>query len=258
VTGAEMERGERLAPHAPEPTGIIDYATTTDHKKIGLLYIFSGLGFFLLSGLLSLLMRAELTEPGLQLMDRSTYNQLFTMHGTGMIFFFAAPVAIGLANYFIPLQIGAPDVAFPRVNAFSYWLFLFGGLTLYSSFFASGGPPKTGWTIYAPLSERLGGSGVDLLILSLHILSISSLIGAINFVVTIHRLRAPGMSWMRVPLFVWSIEVYAALLIAVLPALSAGLTLLLLDRQAGTHFFDPEGGGNAVLFQHVFWFFGHQ
>jgi cytochrome c oxidase subunit 1 len=143
------------------------------------------------------------------------------------------------------------------LNALSYWLFLLGGLILFSSFFAAGGAAQTGWTLYPPLSEQIPGNGVDLLILSLHILSVSSLVGAINFVVTIHRLRAPGMTWMRVPLFVWSIDVYAALLIVVLPALSAGLTMLLLDRQAGTHFFDPSHGGNALLFQHVFWFFGH-
>ena len=154
-------------------------------------------------------------------------------------------------------MIGARDVAFPRLNALSYWLFLFGGLVLFSSFFASGGAAKTGWTIYPPLSDKLGGDGVDFLILALHILSVSSLVGAINFIVTIHRLRAPGMTWMRVPLFVWSIEVYSAILVIVLPALSAGLTMLLLDRQAGTHFFDPDNGGNAVLYQHVFWFFGH-
>ena len=143
------------------------------------------------------------------------------------------------------------------MNALSYWLFLFGGLVLFSSFFAAGGAAQTGWTIYPPLSEQQAGNGVDLLILSLHILSVASLVGAINFVVTIHRMRAPGMTWMRVPLFVWSIDVYAALLIVVLPALSAGLTMLLLDRQAGTHFFNPAEGGNALLFQHVFWFFGH-
>jgi cytochrome c oxidase subunit 1 len=174
-----------------------------------------------------------------------------------MVFLVVVPILAGFGNFLVPLMIGARDVAFPRLNALSYWLFLFGGLVLFASFFASGGAPATGWTIYAPLSERLGGDGVDFLILSLHILSVSSLVGAINFVVTIHRLRAPGMTWMRIPLFVWSIEVYAALLIIVLPALSAGLTMLLLDRQAGTSFFTPDEGGNATLWQHVFWFFGH-
>jgi cytochrome c oxidase subunit 1 len=174
-----------------------------------------------------------------------------------MVFLVVVPILAGFGNFLVPLMIGSRDVAFPRLNALSYWLFLFGGVVLFASFFSSGGAANTGWTIYAPLSEKVGGDGVDFLILSLHILSISSLVGAINFVVTIHRLRAPGMTWMRVPLFVWSIEVYAWLLIVVLPALSAGLTMLLLDRQVGTHFFEPDEGGNAVLWQHVFWFFGH-
>jgi cytochrome c oxidase subunit 1 len=180
-----------------------------------------------------------------------------TLHGTAMVFLVVVPILAGFGNFLVPLMIGARDVAFPRLNALSYWLFLFGGVVLFGSFFASGGAANTGWTIYAPLSAKVGGDGVDFLILSLHILSVSSLVGAINFLVTIHRLRAPGMTWMRVPLFVWSIEVYAALLVIVLPALSAGLTLLLLDRQVGTHFFEPDEGGNAVLWQHVFWFFGH-
>ena len=154
-------------------------------------------------------------------------------------------------------MIGARDVAFPRLNALSYWLFLLGGVVLYGSWFASGGAPKAGWTSYVPLSEKTPGNGQDLWILSLHILSIASLIGAINFLVTIWRMRTPGMTRMRMPLFVWAIEAYSALLVLVLPALSAGLTLLLLDRQVGTHFFIPDKGGSALLWQHVFWFFGH-
>ena len=236
---------------------VASWITTVDHKRIGILYLVTCLVFFGAGGILALLMRTQLAQADQSFLTRDSYNEVMTLHGTAMVFLVVVPILAGFGNFLVPLMIGARDVAFPRLNALSYWLFLFGGLALFSSFFASGGAAKTGWTIYAPLSNRLGGDGVDILILSLHILSISSLIGAINFVVTIHRLRAPGMSWMRVPLFVWSIEVYAALLIAVLPALSAGLTLLLLDRQAGTHFFDPAGGGNAVLFQHVFWFFGH-
>ena len=236
---------------------VASWITTVDHKRIGILYLVTCLVFFGASGVLALLMRSQLAQADQSFLTRDSYNEVMTVHGTAMVFLVVVPILAGFGNFLVPLMIGARDVAFPRLNALSYWLFLFGGLTLFASFLAPGGAAKTGWTIYAPLSNRIGGDGVDILILSLHILSISSLIGAINFVVTIHRLRAPGMSWMRVPLFVWSIEVYAALLIAVLPALSAGLTLLLLDRQAGTHFFDPEGGGNAVLFQHVFWFFGH-
>ena len=236
---------------------VASWITTVDHKRIGILYLVTCLVFFGAGGILALLMRAQLAQQNEHFLTRDSYNEAFTLHGVTMVFLVVVPILAGFGNFLVPLMIGARDVAFPRLNALSYWLFLFGGVALYSSFFASGGAPKTGWTIYPPLSERLGGNGVDILILSLHILSLASLLGAINFVVTIHRLRAPGMTWMRLPLFVWSIEVYAALLIVVLPALSAGLTLLLLDRQVGTNFFDPQGGGNAVLFQHVFWFFGH-
>jgi cytochrome c oxidase subunit 1 len=235
------------------------WLTTVDHKRIGILYIVTSLVFFLAGGVLALLMRAQLATPNEHLVTRDSYNELFTMHGTTMVFLVVVPIWAGLANYLVPLMIGARDMAFPRLNALSYWLFLLGGIILYSSWFATGGAPRAGWTGYAPLSEALytPGNGMDLWILSLHVLTLASLAGAINFLVTIHRLRAPGMSWMRVPLFVWSIEVYAALLLVALPALSAGLTMLLLDRQAGTHFFIPDKGGSAVLYQHVFWFFGH-
>ena len=233
------------------------WITTVDHKRIGILYLVTCLVFFGAGGVLALLMRTQLAQANEDFLTRNSYNEVMTLHGTAMVFLVVVPILAGFGNYMVPLMIGARDVAFPRLNALSYWLFLFGGIVLFSSFFASGGAPNTGWTIYAPLSEKVGGDGVDFLILSLHILSISSLVGAINFIVTIHRLRAPGMTWMRVPLFVWSIEVYAWLLVVVLPALSAGLTMLLLDRQVGTHFFEPDEGGNAVLWQHVFWFFGH-
>ncbi len=233
------------------------WITTLDHKRIGILYLVTCLVFFAAGGVLALLMRTQLAQANGDFLTRDSYNEVMTLHGTAMVFLVVVPILAGFGNFLVPLMIGARDVAFPRLNALSYWLFLFGGLVLFASFFASGGAPKTGWTIYAPLSEKVGGDGVDFLILSLHILSVSSLVGAINFVVTIHRLRAPGMTWMRVPLFVWSIEVYAALLIVVLPVLSVGLTMLLLDRQGFTHFFEPDQGGNAVLWQHVFWFFGH-
>ena len=236
---------------------VAGWVTTVDHKRIGLLYIATTLVFFLAGGVLALLMRAQLATPNEQFITKESYNELFTMHGVTMIFLVVVPIFAGFANFLVPLMIGARDMAFPRLNALSYWLFLFGGIVLYSSWFSTGGAPDVGWTIYPPNSVFAGGTGVDLLILSLHILSISSLLGAINLIVTIHRMRAPGMTWMRLPLFVWSIEVYAAMLVVVLPALSAGLTLLLLDRKAGTHFFLPAEGGNALLYQHVFWFFGH-
>ncbi|HET7760374.1 MAG TPA: cytochrome c oxidase subunit I [Gaiellaceae bacterium] len=235
------------------------WLTTVDHKRIGILYIVTTLAFFIAGGILALLMRAQLATPNEHLVTKSSYNELFTMHGTTMVFLVVVPIWAGLGNYLVPLMIGARDMAFPRLNALSYWLFLLGGIILYSSWFASGGAARAGWTGYAPLSEAsyTPGNGMDLWILSLHVLTLSSLAGAINFLVTIHRLRAPGMSWMRMPLFVWAMEVYSALLVVALPALSAGLTMLLLDRQAGTHFFIPQQGGSALLYQHVFWFFGH-
>jgi cytochrome c oxidase subunit 1 len=238
---------------------VASWVTTVDHKRIGLLYIGTSLVFFAAGGILALLMRAQLAQANEHFVTRNTYNELFTIHGTTMIFLFIVPFWAGLANFLVPLMIGARDMAFPRLNALSYWLFLFGGVTMFLSFFASGGAAKSGWYGYPPLSEKLfsPGNGQDLWILSLHLVAISSLVGAINFICTIHNMRAPGMSWMRIPLFVWAIEVYSILLIVVLPVIGVGLTFLLLDRQAGTHFFLPDQGGNAVLYQHLFWFFGH-
>jgi cytochrome c oxidase subunit I len=238
---------------------IAGWLTTVDHKRIGLLYIVTSLVFLGAGGILALLMRAQLATPNEHVVTRDRYDELFTMHGTTMIFLVVVPILAGFGNFLVPLMIGARDVAFPRLNALSYWLFLLGGGVLYSSWFAKGGPAACGWTCYAPLSEVAysHGHGVDLWILSLHLLSIGSLLGAINFIATIHNMRTPGMTWMRIPLFVWTIEIYAVLLVIVLPALSGGLTLLLLDRRAGTHFFIPDKGGSALLWQHVFWFFGH-
>ncbi len=235
------------------------WLTTVDHKRIGILYIVTSFVFFVAGGILALVMRAQLATPNEHIVTKNSYNELFTMHGTTMVFLVVVPIWAGLGNYLVPLMIGARDMAFPRLNALSYWLFLLGGIILYLSWFAAGGAPRAGWTGYAPLSEAMytPGHGMDLWILSLHVLTLASLAGAINFLVTIHRLRAPGMSWMRMPLFVWAMEVYSALLVVALPALSAGLTMLLLDRQAGTHFFIPDEGGSALLYQHVFWFFGH-
>src|SRR6185312_14251477 len=192
-------------------------------------------------------------------LTKNSYNEVMTFHGTSMVFLVVVPILAGFANFLVPLMIGARDMAFPRLNAFSYWMYLLGGIVLYSSWFASGGAARAGWWSYPPLSEpRFSpGHGQDYWILSLHILTISSLVGAINFIATIHNMRARGMTWMRLPLFVWTIEIYAILLLLALPALSAGLTLLLLDRQVGTHFFIPDKGGSALLWQHVFWFFGH-
>jgi cytochrome c oxidase subunit 1 len=230
-----------------------------DHKRIGILYIGTSLAFFAFAGLLALLMRAQLATPDESFITKNSYNELFTIHGTAMIFLFIVPFWAGLANYLVPLMIGARDMAFPRLNALSYWLFLFGGIVMLLSFLSSGGASKSGWYGYPPLSESFfsPGNGQDLWILSLHLVGISSLVGAVNFVCTIHNMRSRGMSWMRLPLFVWAIEIYSLLLILVIPVIATGLTLLLLDRQVGTHFFLPDQGGNALLYQHLFWFFGH-
>ncbi|HEY7793274.1 MAG TPA: cytochrome c oxidase subunit I [Gaiellaceae bacterium] len=233
------------------------WLVTVDHKRIGILYIATSGFFFVAGGVLALLMRTQLAEANNDFLTRDSYNEVLTMHGTTMVFLVVVPILAGFGNFLVPLMIGARDMAFPRLNAFSYWMFLFGGLVLLLSFFAAGGAAKAGWTSYPPLSLKTEGNGQDLWILSLHILSISSLATAINFIVTIVNMRTRGMSWTRMPLFIWSIGTYAILLIAVLPTLSAGLTLLLLDRQLDTHFFRPDEGGSAVLYQHAFWFFGH-
>ncbi|HWX08631.1 MAG TPA: cytochrome c oxidase subunit I [Gaiellaceae bacterium] len=238
---------------------VASWLVTVDHKRIGIMYIVTSLLFFGAGGILALLMRAQLATPNEHLLTKNSYDQVMTMHGTTMIFLVIVPILAGFGNFLVPLMIGARDMAFPRLNAFSYWAFLLGGIVLYGSFFASGGAAQSGWTAYVPLSEAFysPGHGQDYWILGLHILTIASFAGAVNFIVTIHNMRARGMTWMRMPLFVWAIETYAILLVLVLPALSAGLTMLLLDRQAGTHFFLPNKGGNAILYQHVFWFFGH-
>jgi cytochrome c oxidase subunit I len=236
---------------------IASWLVTVDHKRIGILYIATSAVFFVAGGVLALLIRTQLAQANEDFITGEHYNELFTMHGTTMVFLVVVPILAGFANYLVPLMIGAADMAFPRLNALSYWLFLFGGVVLMLSFFANGGAADSGWTSYPPLSVLSEGDGQDLWILSLHILTISSLLGAINFIVTIVNMRAPGMSYTRMPLFIWSVLTYGILLLLALPALSAGLTLLLLDRQVDTHFFKPDVGGNAVLYQHVFWFFGH-
>ena len=252
-------RSDAVAPVSWKTGRVSSWLVTVDHKRIGILYIATSLVFFVAGGILALLMRAQLATPNETLLTKNAYNEVLTIHGTTMIFLVVVPILAGFGNYLIPLMIGARDMAFPRLNALSYWLFLLGGILLYLSLFSSGGSAKAGWWSYPPLSELKysPGNGQDYWILSLHILSLASLLGAINFVVTIVNMRAPGMTWMRLPLFIWSMFVYGAMLIVALPSLSAGLTMLLLDRKAGTHFFIPAKGGSPVLYQHVFWFFGH-
>ena len=252
-------RSEATYPVTWKSGRVASWLVTVDHKRIGILYIATSLVFFFVGGILALLMRAQLATPNESVITKDRYDEVMTMHGTTMVFLVVVPILAGFGNYLVPLMIGARDMAFPRLNALSYWLFLLGGIVLYLSWFASSGPARAGWTAYPPLSESAysPGHGQDYWILSLHILSLASLASAINFLVTIHNMRTRGMTWMRMPLFVWTIEVYSVLLLAVLPALSAGLTMLLLDRRGYSHFFIPSQGGNAVLYQHVFWFFGH-
>jgi cytochrome c oxidase subunit I len=242
---------------------IARWVVTTDHKQIGILYIWFSLVFFLLAGLVAIIFRVQLSQANEHFLSPQHYNELITFHGTAMVFLVGVPILAGFGNYLVPLMIGAHDVAFPRLNALSLWLFVLGGVVLVGSLFAKGGGAQAGWTAYPPLSEQTPGHGQDLWILSLHILTLSSIAGAINFIVTIHHLRTPGMTWSRIPLFVWSIEIFAWLLIAVLPVLAAGLTLLLLDRgitfgpwHVQTHFYEPPNGA-PLLYQHAFWFFGH-
>jgi cytochrome c oxidase subunit 1 len=250
-------RAETIAPTWKEGR-VTSWVTTVDHKRIGILYLVTAFGFFLAAGVMALLMRAQLSQAENHLITKDGYNELFTIHGTAMIFLFVVPILAGFGNFLVPLMLGARDMAFPRLNAASYWLFVLGGLILLSSFFAEGGAARSGWTAYTPLSREAftPGHGQDLWILGIHLTSLASLAGAINFIVTIHNMRAPGMTWMRIPLFVWTIEAYAVLLVLALPTVSAAATLLLLDRQAGTEFFAAENGG-SLLWQHMFWFFGH-
>jgi len=250
-------RTEALTPTWKEGR-VISWVTTVDHKRIGVLYLVTAFGFFLAAGVMALLMRAQLSQADNHFLTRDSYNELFTIHGTTMVFLFVVPMLAGFGNFLVPLMLGARDMAFPRLNAATYWLFLLGGLVLLGSFFAAGGAARSGWTAYTPLSSEgfSPGHGQDLWILGIHLTSLASLAGAINFIVTIHNMRAAGMTWMRIPLFVWAIEAYAVLLVLALPTVSAAATLLLLDRQAGQEFFAPENGG-SLLWQHMFWFFGH-
>jgi len=239
------------------PTGWTSWVTTTDHKKIGIMYLVLTFAFFLLGGVEALLMRVQLAVPENSFLDPSTYNALFTMHGTTMVFLFVVPILAGFGNYVVPLMIGARDMAFPKLNALSFWLLAAGGLVFYASLFFN--PVEVGWFAYAPLSTGAysPNGGVDAWIFLIHLTGISSLVGAINFYATIVNMRAPGMGWGRLPLFVWTILVYSILLIIALPVLAGAATLLLTDRHFGTSFFDPSQGGDALLWQHLFWFFGH-
>ena len=242
----------------PGPFSSAGILRTVDHKDIGILYILMGLAFLAIGGVEALILRAQLSSSDLRLIDPGTYDQLFTMHGLTMIFLVAVPLLIGFANYLVPLQIGAADVAFPRLNALSFWLTLFGGVLLYLSFVA-GGAPDAGWFAYAPLTEpaHAVGSGMDWYIFGLGVSGAGTIIGAINLVVTILLMRCRGMVMGRVPMFTWMVLITGILILAAYPILTSALVMLLVDRQLGGRFFDPAGGGNALLWQHLFWSFGH-
>jgi cytochrome c oxidase subunit I len=242
---------------ADEPRGWTSWFTTVDHKRIGILYMVTAFVFFLVGGTEALLMRIQLGVPENTFLEPATYNQILTMHGTTMVFLFVVPMMTGFANYIVPLQVGARDMAFPRLNALSYWLFLFGGFVFYASLFFA--PPEVGWTSYAPLSSEAYSptGGIDAWIFLIHLTGLSSILGAINLYVTIANMRAPGMGWSRLPLFCWTVLTFAILLILALPSVAAGVTLLLTDRHFGTHFYDSTQGGSPLLWQHLFWFFGH-
>ena len=231
---------------------------TTDHKQIGILYLVTSIAFFLVGGLMAMLIRGELARPGLQFLSQEQYNQLFTMHGTIMLLLYATPILFGFANYVLPLQIGSPDVAFPRLNALGYWLYLFGGIMVVSGFLLPGGAADFGWFAYTPLSDALHspGHGADFWVAGLAVSGLGTILGAVNMVTTVVCLRAPGMTMFRMPIFTWNILVTSILILMAFPILTAALMGLMADRHLGAHVFDPANGG-VILWQHLFWFFGH-
>jgi len=263
MTTSEQSRDEPLtsplAPRGKEPGSIVvPWLTSTDHKVIGYMYLATSFVFFLFAGLMAMVIRAELAQPGLQVVTPAQYNQLFTMHGTFMLLLFATPLFAGFANVIMPLQIGAPDVAFPRLNMVSFWLFLFGGLIASFGFLTGGGAPDFGWTAYTPLSRatyspQLGG---DLWVVGLAISGLGTILGSVNFITTIICMRAPGMTMFRMPIFTWNTLLTGVLVLMAFPVLAAALLALLADRRLGTHIYDPQTGG-PLLWQHLFWFFGH-
>ena len=241
---------------------LYEWVTTTDHKKIGIMYVINSFLFFLIGGVFALIVRAELAQPGLQVVsDERVYNEAFSIHATVMIFLFIIPMLAGFGNYVAPLMIGAPDMAFPRINALSFWMLPLGCVLLLSGFLSSGGAAAAGWTSYPPLSEvgplKSPGFGEDMWIVSLALIGTSSILGAINFLVTIFKMRAPGMTLFRMPIMVWTVLVTSVLVLMATPVFTSAIIMLFIDRNYGGHFFDPFGGGNALLYQNVFWFYSH-
>jgi cytochrome c oxidase subunit 1 len=253
----------RSVPEAPprerlRGSVLVSWITSTDHKVIGYLYLITSFSFFLLGGVMAMVIRAELLEPGRQLVSNEQFNQMFTMHGTLMLLLFATPLFIGFANVIMPLQIGAPDVAFPRMNMLSYWLFLFGGLIVFASFVTPGGAASWGWTAYSPLTDavRSPGIGGDMWIMGLVLSGFGTILGGVNFITTIIGMRAPGMTMFRMPIFTWNVLLTSLMVLIAFPTIAAALLALEADRKLGAHIFDPALGG-ALLWQHLFWFFGH-
>jgi|TARA_B110000444_G_C18824636_1_gene589651 cytochrome c oxidase subunit 1 len=242
--------------HDHAPSGLKRWFFSTNHKDIGTLYLIFALTMFFVGGSMAMIIRAELFQPGLQFVDPQFYNSMVTVHALIMIFGAVMPAGVGLANWMIPLMIGAPDMALPRMNNMSFWILPFGFALLISTLFMEGGGPAGGWTMYPPLVLQTGAA-FPFLILAIHFLGISSIMGAINIIVTVFNMRAPGMTLMKMPLFVWTWVITSFLLVAALPVLAGGVTMLLTDKYFGTSFFNAAGGGDPVLFQHIFWFFGH-
>ena len=242
------------------PKGSLVYklVTTTDHKLIGIMYCVACFIFFFIGGLMALFMRTELAMPGLQFLSNEQFNQLFTMHGTVMLLFYATPIVFGFANLVLPLQIGAPDVAFPRLNAFSFWLFLFGATIALAGFITPGGAADFGWTAYSPLTDAIHSPGVggNLWIMGLGVGGLGTILGGVNMITTVVCMRAPGMTMFRMPIFTWNILVTSILVLLAFPLLTAALFGLAADRLLGAHVYDPANGG-VLLWQHLFWFFGH-
>jgi cytochrome c oxidase subunit I len=250
-----------LHPAAPSyRSSLYDWVTTTDHKKIGILYVANSFLFFFIGGILALLVRTELAVPGLQFLTDQTYNEVFTMHATLMIFLFVIPMLAGFGNYVVPLQIGAPDMAFPRINALSFWMLPLGGFLILLGF-VTGGAAEAGWTSYSPLSQdrplASEGPGQDLWIVGLALVGTSSILGAVNFLVTIFKMRAPGMTLFRMSLLTWTVLVTAVLVLMATPVFTSAIIMLFIDRNLGGSFFDPANGGDAILYQNVFWFYSH-
>ena len=242
--------------HGPAK-GLMRWLLTTNHKDIGSLYLWFSFAMFLIGGAMAMVIRAELFQPGMQIVEPEFYNQMLTLHGLIMVFGAVMPAFVGLANWLIPMMVGAPDMALPRLNNLSFWLLPFAFGILLSSLFMEGGAPNFGWTFYAPLSTTYAPPSVTFFIFSVHVMGASSIMGSINVIVTIMNMRAPGMDLMKMPLFVWSWLITAYLLIAVMPVLAGAVTMMLMDIHFGTSFFNAAGGGDPVLFQHIFWFFGH-